>query len=400
MPDRIATQDARAASAKLHAQQNLLGQKLTLQPSFAEHILVKTPGSTRHMPRGARNFPKTATMSGDGFEAPPNDDFYFHGKPRNRQQKFSTDSPTASIRGRKARAFLEQHGSPPGHRVTAGGRVVPDGVTPMRSPENYPFVPMLMPDSIPNGAIDHLEGYLVNVGSSNICQIINGRFVHVGMADGPLRLLMPPSNNSLSLNPLDHAQIMQAMQSKPNMGAAPNMPMQPHVMGGKSQPPHVDISIENAHNIFQIGFNANPPPWSSAYHGFPYYGPGHGNNGYANNANVPSNMPYAVPNSANVPPHMPFTGPSNANPYQSMHYTGPINANPYQKMHYTGPSNANPYQNKFNVPENNTFYAGNSGKGGSAGDFAGNFRNNPSSSGPSRAVSWQRTNKLLAVPLC
>jgi hypothetical protein len=44
------------------------------------------------------------------------------------------NSPTPSIKRGKAEKLLKEHGSPPGLRVTAGGRIVPTSFTPLASP--------------------------------------------------------------------------------------------------------------------------------------------------------------------------------------------------------------------------------------------------------------------------
>lgn len=97
----------------------------------------------------------------EGFEAPPNDDFYF----RNNHQKMGW-SPTPSVRGRKARAFIEQHGSPPGIRVTAGGKIVQDG--PYNGPYSPPgvqkTVPVCNPAALGSHELNALQGCIVNVG--------------------------------------------------------------------------------------------------------------------------------------------------------------------------------------------------------------------------------------------
>jgi hypothetical protein len=54
--------------------------------------------------------------------------------PPTRQKK---NSPTPSIKRGKAERLLKEHGSPPGLRVTAGGRIVPASFTPLASPFQY-----------------------------------------------------------------------------------------------------------------------------------------------------------------------------------------------------------------------------------------------------------------------
>lgn len=60
------------------------------------------------------------------------------GGTRARSGKHSKYSPTPSIKRGKAERLLKEHGSPPGIRVTAGGRIVPDGLSPLTSPRLDP----------------------------------------------------------------------------------------------------------------------------------------------------------------------------------------------------------------------------------------------------------------------
>lgn len=192
---------AQHATARLVAVTQTADQPLTRKLTFAEHVLARNArlGPPRPHSRG-RMSSTAAPTSINGYELPPNDDFYLQGKQPMRAPRFARNSPTASIRGRKAKAFLEQHGSPPGHRVTAGGRIVPDGAWPVTSPNKYPAVPVMNPKTIPDGAVDHLQGVLVDIGNDNICQIINGGFVYVGKKNGHLWLVTRPTNNTLSMN--------------------------------------------------------------------------------------------------------------------------------------------------------------------------------------------------------
>ena len=120
-----------------------------------------------------------------------------------RPGKTSRYSPSPSVRRGKVAALLREHASPPGVRVTAGGRLVPVGNSPMASPgfdsfakyENYPTVPHLAPGSVPSQqALTMLEGMIVNAGDGRICQIVNGEWVHVGYTNTRLNLQVPATN--------------------------------------------------------------------------------------------------------------------------------------------------------------------------------------------------------------
>jgi hypothetical protein len=54
----------------------------------------------------------------------------------NPNQTSKKTSPTPSVKRGKAERLLKEHGSPPGLRVTAGGRIVPASFTPLASPFN------------------------------------------------------------------------------------------------------------------------------------------------------------------------------------------------------------------------------------------------------------------------
>ena len=172
--------------------------------STTEHVLRSISGeSSRTVTRPQRSS-SAVTNSHEGFEPPPNDDFILRGgRTSIRSGRGSRFSPTPSIRRGKIAALLREHASPPGVRVTAGGRLVPDGTSPLTSPrsghfgkhDQYPHVPHLAPDSVPsNSALKFLDGMIVNIGGTEIAQIVNGQLIHVGYTNSPLNLQMPPTN--------------------------------------------------------------------------------------------------------------------------------------------------------------------------------------------------------------
>ena len=186
-------------------RQKHLHQSTLLMPYWfsPEHVLRSSSnGSVATTARGKRSSSLTTTAY-DGFEQ-PSDDIY-RPKTRSRHGRHSKYSPTPSIKRGKVERLLKEHGSPPGVRVTAGGRIVQEGLTPLTSPRfnqnassylsSLPQVPKLEPQQVPSmDALRQLQGYLVNIGGGHICQVIDGKLIPVGVENGPLRLLMPPSN--------------------------------------------------------------------------------------------------------------------------------------------------------------------------------------------------------------
>lgn len=83
-----------------------------------ENLLKSTSGFRHQKPRSS------STATNPYEENLANEGSYRGGKSRSRSGKQSKWSPTASMRRAKAEHLLKAHGSPPGIRVTAGGRIV------------------------------------------------------------------------------------------------------------------------------------------------------------------------------------------------------------------------------------------------------------------------------------
>ena len=215
---------------------------LTSHDNVPEHVLRSTSvDSTRTVTRPLRSS-SAVTNPHEGFEPPPNDDFFLRGgKTSLRTGRPSRFSPTPSIRRGKVAALLREHASPPGVRVTAGGRLVPDGTTPLTSPraehfgkyDQYPHVPHLAPSSVPSThALRLLDGMIVNVGGSEIAQIVNGQFLHVGYTNSTLNLHVPPTNPVVpSSGPAMFTAPPLPTQSDPMSFGAPNGETKAHVGG-------------------------------------------------------------------------------------------------------------------------------------------------------------------------
>lgn len=122
-------------------------------------------------------------------------------------------SPTPSLTKRKAELILQDHGSPPGLRVTAGGRIVPSDQSPLCSPRfGYSaiqkngslirFAPNYPPP--PSGAAGLQEssrtlpnGFVAQDPSGRLLQVVDGQFLSVNEVNGlpQLYIAAPNLNN-------------------------------------------------------------------------------------------------------------------------------------------------------------------------------------------------------------
>ncbi|KAJ8603182.1 hypothetical protein MRB53_042235 [Persea americana] len=163
------------------------------------------------------------------FEAPPTDAVHFK-QIRSRSGRFSKYSPTPSIKRGKAEKLLREHGSPPGVRVTAGGRIVPNGLSPLASPRFEQFagmqdnargrvLPRYSPSTVPPGMPN---GFLFEAGNG-ICQVVNGELRPVENRDGLLQLHMQASNftNAAWLNPFMPSGVADALPAARSERALP-----------------------------------------------------------------------------------------------------------------------------------------------------------------------------------
>ncbi|KAI9713261.1 MAG: hypothetical protein M1820_001248 [Bogoriella megaspora] len=92
--------------------------------------LIERPMRSEHVLRASSSFASRNSVRQENSrsEAPPNS--------RLQSNRFgnSKSSPTPSIKRGKAERLLKEHGSPPGLRVTAGGKIVPSNLSPLCSP--------------------------------------------------------------------------------------------------------------------------------------------------------------------------------------------------------------------------------------------------------------------------
>jgi hypothetical protein len=116
-------------------------------------------------------------------------------------------SPTPSLKKRKAEQILEDHGSPPGLRVTAGGRIVPSDQSPLCSPRygysaikkngmlikfgpNFPAPP----GGIPMQRVGLPNGFVAQDPDGRLCQMVDGKFLPVDDVDGIPQLYIAAPN--------------------------------------------------------------------------------------------------------------------------------------------------------------------------------------------------------------
>jgi len=120
-------------------------------------------------------------------------------------------SPTPSLKKRKAEQILEQHGSPPDLRVTAGGRIVPYNQSPLCSPRyGYSAIQKngglikLAPGYPPPKTFQSFaklldNGFVAQEPSGRLCQLVDGRFLPVHEVNGiPQLYIAAPNLNNVS----------------------------------------------------------------------------------------------------------------------------------------------------------------------------------------------------------
>lgn len=194
-------------------------------PPHNKHDALNTPLTDihkDHVLRNARSFAARSTRSfaaSDTLRPPsveprhcsgpilgeidPNNQTLRPGSVRHRP------SPTPSLKKKKAEHILNLHGSPPGLRVTAGGRIVPSDQSPLCSPRygysaiqkngslirfapNYPPPPTAlqmqsMSRPLPNG-------FLAQDPNGRLLQMVDGQFLSVNEVNGLPQLYIAAPN--------------------------------------------------------------------------------------------------------------------------------------------------------------------------------------------------------------
>lgn len=143
-------------------------------------------------------------------------------------------SPTSSLKKQRAEQILKQHGSPPGLRVTAGGRIVTSDQSPLCSPRygysainkngglirfapGYPPPPHTFANfskSLPNG-------FVAQDPDGKLCQMVDGHFIPINEVNGVPQLAITAPN--LTSIPPDKApkRIDRSTQSTSSIAAPP-----------------------------------------------------------------------------------------------------------------------------------------------------------------------------------
>jgi hypothetical protein len=216
----------------------------SFNPSFSHHerfaslLVADTPSPTHqsrfsrpdwltddladHVIRNARSFAARSSRSlaaSDTLHPPPTEPRQFsvpvlteiNPNNQNLRPGLATNryrpSPTPSLKKRKAEQILEDHGSPPGLRVTAGGRIVPSDQSPLCSPRygysaikkngmlikfgpNFPAPP----GGIPMQRVGLPNGFVAQDPEGRLCQMVDGKFLPVDDVDGIPQLYIAAPN--------------------------------------------------------------------------------------------------------------------------------------------------------------------------------------------------------------
>lgn len=174
-------------------------------------------------------------------------------------------SPTPSLKKRKAEQILNQHGSPPGLRVTAGGRIVPSDQSPLCSPRyGYSAIKkngMLIkfgpkfpapPGGIPMQRMGLPNGFVAQDPDGRLCQMVDGKFLPVDDVNGIPQLYIAAPNltgstgfpsgerdDASGTTPFDNTARKQPSQTHDN---AP--PTGPAIKQAAMRQPTVSVSMQ------------------------------------------------------------------------------------------------------------------------------------------------------------
>lgn len=234
--------------------QNHSSEQRLLTDEFADHVVRNARSfaarSTRSLANSDTLHPPAAVESRQFnasvlSEIDPNNQNLRPGLPPNRYRP----SPTPSLKKRKAEQILKDHGSPPGLRVTAGGRIVPSDQSPLCSPRygysaikkngmlikfgpNFPAPP----GGIPMQKMGLPNGFVAQDPNGRLCQMVDGKFLPVDDVNGiPQLYIAAPnltgstgfplgrSDDVAGIGPFDSAarkQTNQVQDEVPTPGAA------------------------------------------------------------------------------------------------------------------------------------------------------------------------------------
>jgi len=238
--------------------------KLLISPLSLDSELVLRDVSNGSDPTSRRSRFRSSSVVTNPYEEPTQvEDQSFRHKLREntnttaRSTRYNKYSPTPSIKRGKAERLLKEHGSPPGIRVTAGGRIVPQMNGPMVSPPyfdsnwqnaNYNRANRYGGYAAQSSNFKGLNGYVVDMGNGNLCQIVDGE-----------------------LRPLDWQNNVPVLyMAAPNLPPLHSMaPAPPHFMPGQAQagvtlpeaaplPPQNGISPSSENASPEYGNGPNP----------------------------------------------------------------------------------------------------------------------------------------------
>ncbi|KAK6007635.1 hypothetical protein QM012_004449 [Aureobasidium pullulans] len=203
-------------------------QLLALRHSASDEPAIQIEAKARdgaikdHVVRNSRSFAARSTRSlatSDTLHPPPTETRQFSAPvlteidPNNQNLRPGLTanryrpSPTPSLKKRKAEQILKDHGSPPGLRVTAGGRIVPSDQSPLCSPRygysaikkngmlikfgpNFPAPP----GGIPMQRMGLPNGFVSQDPDGRLCQMVDGKFLPVDDVDGIPQLYIAAPN--------------------------------------------------------------------------------------------------------------------------------------------------------------------------------------------------------------
>lgn len=128
------------------------------------------------------------------------EDFSVRVENRNRFKRHSKWSPTPSMKRGKAERLLKEHGSPPGIRVTAGGRIVPEGLQQLSSSlfNQYPQTKYMANYNrfprVPGQPLIKAPHGNVFPWGSDLYQVVHDELKLVPLIDGRPQFYLPPTN--------------------------------------------------------------------------------------------------------------------------------------------------------------------------------------------------------------
>ncbi|TKA61931.1 hypothetical protein B0A49_09884, partial [Cryomyces minteri] len=153
----------------------------------------------------------------DILPTPPANQFAYSGQDQGKVQRPAANairpSPTPSIKKKKAEQIMREHGSPPGLRVTAGGRIVPSDMSPLCSPRygwsamkklaeegRSPFQEQYPPKALADVSNVIPDGFVALDAGGKLCQFVDGTVMPVKNMNGQLQLYISAPNLD-SFNP-------------------------------------------------------------------------------------------------------------------------------------------------------------------------------------------------------